>query len=287
MSIEKQQGILYQEHKQRYEFIKPLLHGNVLDIACGTGYGAQIIDDTINRYYGVDFSQDAIDDANKYNKLEKNEFSQGSIVSIDFKDQKFDIVISFETLEHIEDYNKALSEILRVLKSTGTFVGSVPSKEFDDKCEDVYGKNPYHITRFNFEKIQNLLSKNFKYVEFFSNELVLCNIFQYISSSENKTLLNKLDDNLIYGSIIFIAANEELFFKNQIQKLQPIIRPLTSLVEYDEEKIIPLMKQLRERDVYIKKLENRLNEVIAINKNQDRLVEERDVYIKKLEARLK
>jgi len=101
MSVENQKGILYFEHTQRYQFIKPLVSGDMLDIACGIGYGSKILYNEIDSYKGVDFSAEAISDAIKYNQREKINFFQGDICAIDFHDSQFDTISSFETLEHI------------------------------------------------------------------------------------------------------------------------------------------------------------------------------------------
>lgn len=304
MNIENQQGILYKEHVQRYQFIKPLLKGSVLDVACGVGYGSQIIIDSIDNYKGIDYSLDAIKDAKKFYKVANVNFVQGDILNINEEDESFDRVISFETLEHVSEPEKALREIVRVLKKDGLFMGSVPTQEYDEICEKVYGQNPYHITRFTFTKIKELLSSYFEHLEFYINELLVCNFFtKYMHSEESKYSLRE-KTNKMYGSIVFVASNDQKLFQNEIEKIKNCAYSMEALVEYDRSKEVPLretitaqQKLIDERDLYIKELlkerkriidnyEKKVAEAIEAIKSQDKLVEERDRYIKELESKL-
>jgi len=308
MSIENQKGVLYKEHIQRYNFIKPLLSGQVLDIACGVGYGSEVIADAVDQYLGIDFSEDAIKDAKKYYESDKKViFQQGDIQNIKIEENSFDNVISFETLEHLHEPDKALQEIRRVLKNDGLFVGSVPSKEYDDICENVYGKNPYHVTRFSIERLQEILASQFQYTELFVNELIICNSFRSVadlSATTITTSMEKSSDNTVYGSFIFIACNDKERFFEAKKQMKDYLFSLMRLVEYDKEKEVPLRKTIsdqekiiHERDQYIQELlqerqeiienyEQKMAEAIQAMKSQDKLVEERDRYIKELERKL-
>lgn len=87
----------------------------VLDIGCGTGHLAQMI----NRpdWYGIDISTKSIQVAKQYYK----EAKVGDITKkIDYSDNSFDVVLSISTLHHVpNDLEKVLSEIYRVLVPGG------------------------------------------------------------------------------------------------------------------------------------------------------------------------
>jgi len=287
MSVENQKGILYMEHIHRYQFIQTLVSGSMLDIACGIGYGSYILENSFDDYIGVDYSHDAIADAVENNEKEGISFFQGDIRAIDFLDNQFDIVSSFETLEHILEYDKALSEVLRVLKEDGLFVGSVPSEEYDDICEKVYGKNPYHIQRFDFTTLKNALSKYFKFIDFYSNELMTFNTFKNINFKDEKLAYKALNDNKVYGSIIFIATNCAKQYDEKVKKLKSISHPLMRLVEYDQSMVRPLRdtidsqeKLVIERDRVIKSQTMMIDERDRVIKSQTMMIDERDRVIK-------
>lgn len=276
--------ILQYEHEDRYLFASDLIHGNVLDLACGIGYGSKILfqASTIKSYTGVDVSSDAIKYAKENYHNEKTTFLNESGLTIEFEQNSFDNIISFETLEHIEEYEIIVEKFATWLKNDGIFIGSVPDTIFENTCEEVYGKNPYHLVRFNQIKIDNLLKKYFKNIQYFTNELTIGSLFRSLETSESDSIrtLNREFSNKINGSIYFIATNE--FDKRQIN--QNIFYPSVSLVEYDKLKVFPQSKLVAERDEYIKQLESNVNEMKSAIKAQDSLVAERDKYIKQLES---
>ena len=64
--------------------------------------------------------------------------------NIPFEDKTFDVVISEEVMEHIEDYNKALDEVYRVLKPEGIYIFTIPLMEGKKTQSRVGKKNYYH-----------------------------------------------------------------------------------------------------------------------------------------------
>ena len=89
------------EHLHRYAIAKELVQGKrVLDIACGEGYGSNLLAASADFVNGVDIDQVVIAHAAEKYKKENLSFSQGSVEKIPFDANTFDMVVSFETLEH-------------------------------------------------------------------------------------------------------------------------------------------------------------------------------------------
>ena len=113
-----------------------LSRGNkILDVGCGEGrhiFGAMDAHSGLN-LFGVDMDIPSLEKSNEgldfFREMDFNlvKFLQGSIYNLPFQDNELDIVICSEVLEHLEDYNKAIQEIHRVLKPGGYFLASVPS----------------------------------------------------------------------------------------------------------------------------------------------------------------
>lgn len=127
------------EHWQRYKWSAKKLQGKkILDCSCGTGYGSGLLA-LNNEVVGVDISKEAIDFAKKHFK--KPNFQIGNAEKLDFEDESFDVVVSFETIEHLKNPDKFLDEVRRVLKKDGIFLGSIP-KEPD--TPEFRTKQPFH-----------------------------------------------------------------------------------------------------------------------------------------------
>jgi len=95
----------------------------ILDIGCGTGALMKEIasEGTVT---GVDFSADAVHFC-KQRGLEN--VVQGSVTSLPFPNDIFDIVLALDILEHVEDDGQAVQEISRVLKPGGVAIIFVPA----------------------------------------------------------------------------------------------------------------------------------------------------------------
>lgn len=122
--------IMYAEHMTRYIAAQELSDGKVvLDIAAGSGYGTNILAQKAKKAYGVDVSPDAIKYAQENYGAKNIEFLVGDAEEIPLPDKSVDLVITFETIEHVKNYKKFLSEISRVLKEDGLAIVSTPNDE--------------------------------------------------------------------------------------------------------------------------------------------------------------
>ncbi len=118
----------YNEHIERYHFASTLcFNKKVLDIACGAGYGSRIISDSgAKQVIGADISDDNI-------KYAKSKYSKENItfvkhdVTLEFGDE-FDVVVSFETIEHVDDHIAAMKALYSATKSGGLLIISSPNR---------------------------------------------------------------------------------------------------------------------------------------------------------------
>jgi ubiquinone/menaquinone biosynthesis C-methylase UbiE len=113
----------------------------VLDAACGSGYGTYLISRDGHHCAGVDLHDDPVRFAKHLYDRPNCTFGRADVASLPFHPQTFDLVLSFETVEHLtqDQQERFLSEIARVLKRSGRLIMSTPVSEGTETL------NPFHL----------------------------------------------------------------------------------------------------------------------------------------------
>lgn len=157
-------------HLHRYAMAIQLVNGkNVLDIACGEGYGTRLLANICDRITGVDIDEETVEKAkNKY--IANNiEFLVGSADNIPAATGSIDVVVSFETLEHHDKHHEMMQEIVRVLKPDGILIISSPDKK--NYSDAINYKNPFHVKELYAEEFRELVGQYFQYNSFYGQAL--------------------------------------------------------------------------------------------------------------------
>jgi len=160
-------GEIWYEHWHRYHFVAPLVAGReVLDIACGEGYGSALLATRAARVTGADIAATTIAHARaSYGSRPNLEFREADCAALPFADGSFDVVVSFETLEHIEAQEAFLDEVRRVLRPGGFVVLSCPNKtEYSDKRHHV---NEFHYRELYRDELAALVDARFPHSEWY------------------------------------------------------------------------------------------------------------------------
>jgi 2-polyprenyl-3-methyl-5-hydroxy-6-metoxy-1,4-benzoquinol methylase len=151
-------------HLERYAFTKEYIKGNIVaDIACGTGYGTSMLAkrDAVERVIGVDIDLQAINYATKMYGSHKVSFCAASADSTGLPDGFFDTVVSFETIEHVNDDRALLREFSRILKPEGLLICSTPNN-WPLECAK------YHVRTYDLKAFEEVLSEQFSIIGMFN-----------------------------------------------------------------------------------------------------------------------
>lgn len=120
------------EHIARYQFSLLYLNGRVLDFATGSGYGGQLIaktlKGTVQEVVGVDVSETSIAYARGRYHHPNVTYLVGDVLDRTLPERlgQFDCIVSFETIEHVADYECFMENVWTMLKPGGTLVLSTP-----------------------------------------------------------------------------------------------------------------------------------------------------------------
>lgn len=146
------------EHIARYYFATPYIRGRVLDIACGTGYGSHLVAKErkreVTELIGVDLDPETVAFANREYHHQKIVYRQGNALDPDLPEQlgQFDTILSFETIEHVEDDQLFMDQLDRMLKPGGTLVLSSPFGRGRGKPTS----EPFHVHQLTPEEFAEL-----------------------------------------------------------------------------------------------------------------------------------
>ena len=154
-------GEIWHEHWHRYHFAAPLVAGlDVLDVACGEGYGSALLASRAARVIGADIAPSAVEHAREqYADRANLEFQQADCAALPFAEASFDAVVSFETIEHIAAHEAFLDEIRRVLRPDGLLILSCPNKaEYTDRRGVT---NEFHVRELYRPELEQLVAARF------------------------------------------------------------------------------------------------------------------------------
>src|SRR3989338_7384967 len=143
------------QHLKPYEFLRQEVKDKtVLEIGCGDGYGSFYLAEVAKEVIGIDYEEAA---------------------NLQFTDNSFEIVCSFQVIEHIAEdrLSRYLSEVSRVLKDEGKFYLSTLNVEHAVKSPLTYKKHPAHCKEFKLEELKDLLSNLFANVKIYGLRLTL------------------------------------------------------------------------------------------------------------------
>lgn len=158
------------EYIHRYlQSLEIVIGKNILDIASGEGYGSAILSKKANKVTGVDISFEAVKQSHKCYKIDNLNFIVGSCLDIPLADTSVDLVVSFETIEHVDQYVQMMKEIKRVLRPAGALLISIPDKYHS--VETGYC-NPYQKKELYLHEFKQLLDTNFSNTTYFGQRIV-------------------------------------------------------------------------------------------------------------------
>jgi len=181
-------------HKRFLQLYKNLLNRmKILDIGCGTGEFLFELQKRGYEVWGVDFSKNAIETAQKYFAL-KNVYTMSFNEFFKKKDlPQFDIITFFEIIEHLDNPLEFIQNVKRLLKPNGKIILSTPWRERLLPSLNIWDYPSFHLTRWNEKAISNFFQKiNFEisHIDYFDVNFSF--FYQIVISKSRTGLMGKI-----------------------------------------------------------------------------------------------
>ncbi len=152
------------EHFHRYMWAARVIEGRrVLDLGSGEGFGAAILAGSATHVVGVDVDERTVEHSKLNYGGPDLEFQVGTALDLScFEDGSFGAVVAFEIIEHVQDQERVLDEVARVLGEDGILVVSTPDRRLYSEATGQH--NPFHERELTLEEFQELLGSHFPHV---------------------------------------------------------------------------------------------------------------------------
>lgn len=297
-------GEIWAEHWHRYLFAARYVTGrDVLDAACGEGYGASWLARHARTVTGLDVDAPTVVTARAKYTAPELRFEVGSVAAMPFADASFDCVVSFETLEHLAEQEAMLTEIRRVLRPDGLLIISTPNRVEYSENRDFH--NEFHVRELYEDEFRALLFRHFGAQRWYGQRLVFNSAIwplpaaaaatsskamqtEWIAvDAEERKLpapmyflaLAAADETLLPGpaALTLLADPDDAMYREYTQTVGRASR-LEKLVD-DREKIVV------ERDRELLLCDGRMQHLEALIAERETIVTERDLQLSALADR--
>ena len=149
---------IHQRLLKAYTIAEEFISGDLLEIGCGEGRGVELLAPKAKSYTAIDKIGDVITQLS--GSYPNHRFIQANIPPISFlDDNSFDVITTFQVIEHIKDDKTFLKEIKRILKPGGKALISTPNIKLS------LSRNPWHIREYTAQQLTDLCKAHFSVVE--------------------------------------------------------------------------------------------------------------------------
>ena len=157
-TAEGELSVVFARHRFTYEYALQFAeHKRVLDVGCGTGYGSKLLAARASSVLGLDQDTNAISYSREHSGAQNIRFVQGNAEELAFRDE-FDVAVSFQVIEHVDDTDDFVRRIKEAVKTGGTILLTTPNaRDKGTRPSD----NPFHVNEMNHREFSELLTRHF------------------------------------------------------------------------------------------------------------------------------
>jgi 2-polyprenyl-3-methyl-5-hydroxy-6-metoxy-1,4-benzoquinol methylase len=160
---------IVKQHSNRYIWAREFMDGSgdLVDVACGVGYGTWYLAKKVYQAYGIDISEQAIDHANKYFDASNIMWVCNDATKDIFEDISY--ITCFETIEHIEDDKSFIKQLYEWLHDEEPYMWDAGILLISAPNENIVPlkkwPNPYHYRHYTPDGLRAILEPYFEIIE--------------------------------------------------------------------------------------------------------------------------
>lgn len=236
------------QHLQRYQFAFPHVRQlDVLDVACGVGYGSFFLCQAARSCQGIDLSPEAIGYANSHYRRANLRYAVGDALRLSLPAASVDAVVSFETIEHLPEPPAFLAAVHRILRPGGLLIVSAPNAlQFTRAVPP--RSNEFHVSEPTYEELVALLAPRFEILEEWEQAPVLPTLAQPAEDAHRRReLRSRLKVNRLLSAPHRWLEEAEILIRRILGKDLPDLPAieLPATVLYNLSAIVPLLPERR------------------------------------------
>lgn len=303
------------EHYHRYFFASRFAQGKrILDIGCGEGYGSAFLSQSADAVVGIDRDEAIIDHARKkYSSIPNLTFKVGNCQDAPNDTGSFDMVVSFELLEHLDldDQVRFLNSVRQRLGPDGLFIVSSPEKKEYAATYPV--KNEFHKHELTVLELKAFLDSFFAHVHLCAQRVLSFSSIWQLEDWQHasfrfhprKDLLSDIPCDESFSAPLYLIAlcsntplpenisNESNSFyldisnSDQTKDFQRWALQLNLEAQRNRELIQNLQKQLEERTTWALNLDNRIKAQDDLIGTLQKELDDRSKWILSLESNVR
>lgn len=231
------------EHYHRYLFSRGFCRDrDVLDVACGEGYGAAQLAQVARQVFGLEASGPTVCNAAANFPRTNLWFVRGDARLLPIGSGSIDVVTSFETIEHFDRQEEFVAEVRRVLRPDGCFIVSTPDREIYSPPGTA--PNPFHVHEFDRTEFLDLLHRHFRYVSLIKQRpMLVSGLIPEEPASVSPLIFERIAEQQFSSDSLLPKAPYLIAIASELPKLAPVSL-LIEPTEVDPARLADLQAEL-------------------------------------------
>ena len=222
-------GEMIYEHWHRYLIVRNYVVGKrVLDVASGEGYGSHLLAKSAASVVGADISANAVAHANSRYANKNLRYVAADCKQLPEPDSSFDVIVSFETIEHMTEHEAFMREVDRLLAPGGMFIISSPNRpEYSDKTGY---KNEFHVKELDRAELKTLLDPHFPAQRWFAQRAAFHSMVWPLETAATSAVAITAEGEAAYPEPLYFVV----FCARNVEKLDGIQQELSLVTDREQ-----------------------------------------------------